>query len=142
YALAVAVYEWLTGNPLFQGSPIEVAMQHLELPPPPMREPGSPISVDVERVVLRALEKHWQMRYASVREFAIALQEAYSPRPPFIRAAPPEEPFDPPEYDNPMDFAPTVTPRLPALTPELDAAMPIGLPEQETLKRERYAPVG
>ncbi|HLW00856.1 MAG TPA: protein kinase [Ktedonobacterales bacterium] len=142
YALAVIVYEWLTGIPPFQGSPIEVAMQHLELPPPPMREPGSPISADMERVVLRAMEKHWQMRYANVRDFALALQEAYSPRPPFIRAAPAEASFSPPEHDALIDYAPTVTPRLPALTPELDMGVPRELPEQETLKLKRYTPLG
>lgn len=85
YALAVMVYEWLTGRLPFQGSAIEVARQHLEVPPPLMREPGSAFSADVERVVLRGLEKHWQMRYPGVREFANALHDAHFPRPPFVR---------------------------------------------------------
>jgi serine/threonine protein kinase len=85
YALAVMVYEWLTGRLPFRGSALEVARQHLEVPPPPMREPGSSFSADVERVVLRGLEKHWQMRYPGVREFANALHDANFPRPPFIR---------------------------------------------------------
>jgi serine/threonine protein kinase len=85
YALAVMVYEWLTGRLPFQGSAIEMARQHLEIPPPPMREPGSSFSADVERVVLRGMEKHWQMRYPGVREFANALHDAHFPRPPFIR---------------------------------------------------------
>src|SRR5215469_3908628 len=34
YALAVVVYEWLTGNPPFTGSVQQVASQHLSVPPP------------------------------------------------------------------------------------------------------------
>ncbi|HEU5368420.1 MAG TPA: serine/threonine-protein kinase, partial [Ktedonobacterales bacterium] len=85
YALAVMVYEWLTGRLPFQGSALDVARQHLEVPPPPMREPGSAFSADVERVVLRGLEKHWQMRYPGAREFANALHDAHFPRLPFTR---------------------------------------------------------
>ncbi len=113
-------------------------MQHLELPPPPMREPGSPISVDMERVVMRALEKHWQMRYASVSDFARALQEAYAPRPPFIRAAPADMPFEPSEDDSPRDDLPVVTSHLPAEIPEPDSAEP---PVQEMLASKQYTPV-
>ncbi|HEY7358111.1 MAG TPA: serine/threonine-protein kinase, partial [Ktedonobacterales bacterium] len=85
YALAVMVYEWLTGRLPFRGSALDVARQHLEVPPPSMREPGSAFSADVERVVLRGLEKHWQMRYPGAREFANALHDAHFPHPPFTR---------------------------------------------------------
>ncbi len=136
YALAVVVYEWLTGNTPFQGSPIEVAMQHLELPPPSMREPGSPITADVERVVLRAMEKHWQMRYASVREFAQALQAAYSPHPPFVRVPIPEIPFGPPEPDDPPEQEAAVTPALPDMLPAFEEALQEALLAQEIQQSE------
>jgi serine/threonine protein kinase len=110
YALAVTVYEWLTGNLPFQGSPIEIAMQHLQIPPPSMREPGNPISAEVERVVLKALEKHWRMRFASVREFALALQEAHDPRPPFVRVPGRDVFLVSPEQVDPRDFEPTAEP--------------------------------
>jgi serine/threonine protein kinase len=86
YALAVVAYEWLTGRLPFQGTFLEVAQQHLEVPPPPMREPGSAFSADVERVIRRGLEKHWQMRYASARHFANALHDStFPPTLPFTR---------------------------------------------------------
>ncbi len=83
YALAVAVYEWLCGTRPFEGSVSEVMVQHLSLPPPPLRERISTIPPEVEQVVLRALAKEPKERFASVQEFATALedasQHAYSP---------------------------------------------------------------
>src|SRR6266566_4351737 len=38
YALAVVVYEWLCGSRPFEGSVSEMMVQHLSLPPPPLRE--------------------------------------------------------------------------------------------------------
>ncbi|HCJ34791.1 MAG TPA: serine/threonine protein kinase, partial [Ktedonobacter sp.] len=34
YSLAVVVYEWLCGKSPFHGSLLEIAIQHLSLPPP------------------------------------------------------------------------------------------------------------
>lgn len=134
YALAVMVYEWLTGRSPFEGSSIEIAVQHLQNPPPPLRQPGNGISAEVERVVLRAMEKHWQMRFASVREFAIALQEAYSPHPPFTRVPAGDIPLVLPSPTNPLDEAPTAVPSIPssaAATPEVS---PDDLVDRETWK--------
>ncbi len=142
YALAAVVYEWLTGHTLFQGSPIEIAMQHLAVPPPPMREPGSLFSADVERVVLRALEKHWQMRYPSLREFAIALQEAHSPRPPFTRWSSGDPPSASPAEIDPRDLAPTAEPPAPAMTPRFPENLPDDIAEMETQKLGRPGPAG
>jgi serine/threonine protein kinase len=105
YALAAVVYEWLTGRMPFRGTPIEVAMQHLEVPPPPMREVGNLFSADVERVVLRAMEKQWQMRYASVREFASALHDASFPRLATVRGPAEDLPFPLPEQIDPPEPA-------------------------------------
>ena len=76
YALAVVVYEWLCGAPPFHGSPFEIAMQHLSLPPPPLRERMPDLPPALEEVVLRALAKEPAQRYASVQDFAAALQQA------------------------------------------------------------------
>jgi serine/threonine protein kinase len=76
YALGVVVYEWLCGAPPFHGSPFEIAMQHLSLPPPPLRERMPDLSPAIEEVVLRALAKEPAQRYASVQDFAAALQQA------------------------------------------------------------------
>ncbi len=83
YALAVVVYEWLCGERPFEGSVTEIIVKHLSMPPPPLRERLPTISPEVERVVLRALAKDSKERFASVQEFATALedasQHAYSP---------------------------------------------------------------
>ena len=77
YALGVVVYEWLCGAPPFHGSPFEIAMQHLSLPPPPLRERLPDLSPTIEEVVLRALAKEPGQRFSSVQDFAAALQRAY-----------------------------------------------------------------
>ncbi len=76
YALGVVVYEWLCGAPPFHGSPFEIAMQHLSLPPPPLRERLPDLSPAIEEVVLRAFAKEPGQRFASVQDVAAALQRA------------------------------------------------------------------
>src|SRR2546427_3584928 len=76
YALGVVVYEWLCGERPFEGSVSEVMAQHLSMPPPPLRERMPAIPSEVEQVVLRALAKDPKARFASVAEFATALEQA------------------------------------------------------------------
>ncbi len=76
YALGVVVYEWLGGERPFEGSVSEVMAQHLSMPPPSLRERMPAIPPEVEQVVLRALAKAPKARFASVAEFAIALEQA------------------------------------------------------------------
>ena len=74
YSLAVVVYEWLSGSRPFQGSnQWEIMNQHLSSPPPSLREKDPTISKEVERVVLKALSKDPQQRFASVADFVKAL---------------------------------------------------------------------
>src|SRR5258707_14933919 len=76
YALGVVVYEWLCGARPFEGSLSEVLVQHLSHPPPPLRGHVPTLSAEVEQVVLRALSKDPHLRFASVQDFAMALEEA------------------------------------------------------------------
>ncbi len=76
YALAVVVYEWLCGTPPFKGTLLEIAMQHLSVPPPPLPSQLPALSPSIEGVVLRALAKEPEQRFTTVQEFAIALQQA------------------------------------------------------------------
>jgi serine/threonine protein kinase len=77
YALGAVLYQMVTGMPLFQGSSLaEVAIQHVRARPP------SPCSLrpDLPRaageVMLRALAKRPEERYASVLDLASAFQLA------------------------------------------------------------------
>lgn len=76
YSLGVVVYEWLSGMPPFEGTSIEIAMQHLSMPPPSLRQQVPDLSPAVEMVVLRALEKDPDKRFPHVQNFATALEQA------------------------------------------------------------------
>jgi ABC-type transport system substrate-binding protein/serine/threonine protein kinase len=76
YALGVVVYEWLCGERPFEGSVSEVMAQHLSVPPLPLHERVPEIPLEVEQVVLRALSKDPRARFASVIDFATALEQA------------------------------------------------------------------
>ncbi|HVU69338.1 MAG TPA: protein kinase [Ktedonobacteraceae bacterium] len=76
YALAVTVYEWLTGTRPFHGTFTEIAVKHALVPPPPLRCKNPALSPEVEQVVLTALAKDPKMRFANVRAFANALEVA------------------------------------------------------------------
>ena len=82
YSLAVAVYEWLSGEPPFSGSPREMVSQHLSAPPPPLYPKVPTIFPAIENVVLQALAKDPKERYTSVHAFARALEEASNPESP------------------------------------------------------------
>jgi WD40 repeat protein len=76
YSLSIVVYEWLTGERPFKGNYIEIASQHVLAPPPPVRQKVPGVSPMVEQVVLTALAKDPKDRFATVRAFAAALEQA------------------------------------------------------------------
>jgi serine/threonine protein kinase len=76
YALAVMVYQWLCGQYPFQGTRLQICLQHLSTPPTRLRDYVASISPAVERVVLKALCKDPYQRFAHVQEFAYALKQA------------------------------------------------------------------
>lgn len=77
YALGIVVYEWLCGSRPFNGSFAEIAMQHLHAPPPAL--PEKTLLPAIEQVVMRALSKEPGKRFASIDEFARALEQAAQP---------------------------------------------------------------
>ena len=79
YALGIVVYEWLVGERPFHGSPEQVLWQHVHAHPPSLRSKFPNISLGVERVVLKSLEKNPRDRFTSVQDFAIALRQAAYP---------------------------------------------------------------
>src|SRR6266581_9650080 len=81
YALAVVIYEWLSGKLPFHGSFTEVATQHMIVPPAPLHTIVPTISSTVEEAVLRALEKDPRKRFRGVCEFVAVLEEATENKP-------------------------------------------------------------
>src|SRR5260370_3084275 len=75
YALGIVVYEWLCGSPPFQGSHLEIALQHLSIPPPLLRTQAPDIPAEIEQVVQRALAKEPEQRFVRVQDFATALEQ-------------------------------------------------------------------
>ncbi len=88
YALAVVVYEWLSGEPPFyEGDFIQLGYQHSYVPPAPLSVKMPLISREVESVVNTALAKDPKQRFGSIKAFATALEQASqekSPPPPNI----------------------------------------------------------
>lgn len=79
YALAVILYEILTGEPPFVGeTPMEIALGHIGDPPRPPRSINSKIPRGVERELLRALEKDPPRRHPTASEFIRAIKAAYA----------------------------------------------------------------
>jgi serine/threonine-protein kinase len=73
YSLAVVVYEMLTGRvPFHSDTPVGYLRKHLMEEPPPFRTvaPGLRVPPAVESVVMKALVKGRDQRYASVLDFA------------------------------------------------------------------------
>jgi serine/threonine protein kinase len=77
YALAVVIYEWLSGNPPFKGEPAALRAQHLTASPPPLTKNIPSITPTIEAVVMKALAKEPKDRYNDVEEFAKALDAAF-----------------------------------------------------------------
>jgi len=77
YSLGIVVYEWLSGLLPFTGSDYEIAMHHLQMPPPSLQERVPSLPLAIEQVVMRALEKDPDKRFPSVQHFAQELQQAY-----------------------------------------------------------------
>jgi serine/threonine protein kinase len=82
YALGVVVYEWLCGERPFNGSPMEIATQHMLALPPPLHEKIPGIPPAIEQVVLTALQKDPHQRFGSILAFANALEQVSKQSPP------------------------------------------------------------
>jgi len=76
YALAVVAYEWICGVRPFTGSFLEIAAKHALTEPLPLSQYVPDISLAVEQVILTALAKVPEERFASVQMFADTLERA------------------------------------------------------------------
>src|SRR6266581_4557689 len=76
YALAVMVYQWLSGHLPFHGSAAELANEHRSLFLASLSELHPDISSSVEEVVFKALSQDPQSRFVDVLSFAATFEEA------------------------------------------------------------------
>lgn len=79
YALAVVLYELITGSPPFSGeTPAQIMMMHVQDIPQPVleRNPGVTIPDELEKLIRTALAKAPHERFQSAREFRVALKAA------------------------------------------------------------------
>lgn len=77
YALAILIYECLTGKVPFEGeNPITIALKQVQEEPDPPSSIKSGIPPEVDRVILKALNKDPARRYQEVDEFYNAFKDA------------------------------------------------------------------
>ncbi len=80
YSLAVVLYEILTGQTPFDGTtPMEIALSHINDPPPPPRSLNDAIPEAAEQEILKALDKEPSNRHASASDLIAAVKRAYDP---------------------------------------------------------------
>ena len=77
YALGVMLFEMITGRPPFVSDrPFEVLVMHMTESPPRPRQIVADIPVQLEAVIMKALEKLTDHRYASMQDMVADLEMA------------------------------------------------------------------
>ncbi len=87
YSCGVMLYEMLTGRkPFHSDDLVKLMAMQVTAPPPPLSSvaPDAGIPEAVQAVVMRALEKDRERRFASAREFRVALETAELARSPVL----------------------------------------------------------
>lgn len=113
YSTGVVLYEMLTGRVPFVGdTPVAVAMQHIQDPPPPITDFAPETPPAVVAVVMKALEKDPKRRFQSAREMADALMRAKNGQldPASIQPEPPRPPVQQP-VPRVQEVSPSKSPR-------------------------------
>jgi len=134
YSLGIVVYEWLCGDRPFHGSFTELCTQHMFAPPLPLREKVPSISPDVEHIVMTALAKDPKQRFASIRAFATALEQA-------SRLGPSQPPVSPRQVTPPSEPLPLTvlaTPPYRTLEPTTEAPPPNLSSQRSALARTQW----
>ncbi len=76
YSLGVILYQMVTGTTPFQGeTPMQIAAQHLQIPPPSPQMLRPDLPVAAEQVMLRSLAKRPADRYMHAQDLADAFRE-------------------------------------------------------------------
>ena len=77
YSLGVILYQMVTGTTPFQGeTPMQIAAQHLQIPPPSPQMLRQDLPIFAEQVMLKALAKRPADRYRTAQDLANAFRQA------------------------------------------------------------------
>ncbi len=125
YSLGIVVYEWLCGDRPFYGSFTELCAQHMFASPPPLHEKVAGILPDIEHIVMTALAKDPKQRFASVRAFATAFEQASRSG----QNLPSHPPANVTPSSQPLPSTILVTPPNQSVEPTIDA-LPLTPPNQ------------
>jgi eukaryotic-like serine/threonine-protein kinase len=113
YALGIVLYEWLVGERPFRGTFTEVTSQQMFAVPTPLHQKVPTISPEIEEVVMIALAKDPQQRFASMEVFARAFEQAVQADQAYSSSiSHPDSvgPYEPTVLARPVDAPPMVTP--------------------------------
>ncbi len=122
YSLGVVLYEMLTRHlPFTADTPMAVAIQHIQKPPPPLRQWNPTVPPALDALVLRSLAKAPQQRPASAKAFAQELRDYLAGRlQPTVAV-----PMPPPAPPRPKAASPVVrAPVTPTYEPRRQAPRP------------------
>ncbi len=135
YSLGVVVYHMLAGRAPYTGaSPVAVAIKHAIEEPPPITRFNPTIPANIERIVLKAMAKSPNERYASAGEFALAFYKEVAAIAgsslPSIHGEWTHNPFMP-KFSTPLPFLTSTT-----STPETPDAEAVEAPTELTNQPE------
>jgi serine/threonine-protein kinase len=82
YALGIMAHQLLTGQLPFTGHPAELLLAHLQRTPPLAHEVKPGVPAELSRVLVRAMAKRPEHRFASAAEMREALVAAVTPKQP------------------------------------------------------------